>query len=481
MLILGAAVWLSGCNAPRVSRSAEVQRLKEELSARAQSVTTRPSRILTMDECVDVALANSLDLSVRKLALSIQDESVRLALSGAMPKITAQYGESTRSNDSLQVNPDGSVARVGDRRHQAATVGATLPLLDWGLTYYSWQIARDQRAQEFLLFHRAVQNLRTSVRVAYARHAGAIRQQRLAALAMQAAGYVLRTARSLEAAQLTVRADTSLVEAAIAQANLELSLANQSVEQTRLILSQLMSLPPGTEFEIIEQLPNLPAPPEPGDVEAMAERALQARPELAVQDLEQHISANGVRRAAAEFFPRVDGLASYNWSGASNAVNSGFFSGGFAVTQSLLDGGASIWRYRIARKGQRVQEEQSLLAALGVLYDVQLRALQVRLNRETVIASEQFETARRAALDRIITLYREGLQDEAGAAQALADLSVQASSLDKALTDYQVAWYELENAVLPEARPTAAAATQPTTQPANPLKLDLRKYGTFIP
>ena len=63
-----------------------------------------------------------------------------------------------------------------------------------------------------------------------------MRQLQLATLAYEAAQKVLRVAKSLERAEMTVKADTSLVEAAVAQAALELSLSRQQVEQTHLTL-----------------------------------------------------------------------------------------------------------------------------------------------------------------------------------------------------------------------------------------------------
>jgi hypothetical protein len=98
---------------------------------------------------------------------------------------------------------------------------------------------------------------------------------------------------------------------------------------------------------------------------------------------------------------------------------------------------------------------------------VDLRALQVRLAHETVVAAGVLERSRKAGLNRIISLYKEGLEDEAGAARALADLTITSTSLDRAQTDYLAAWHELEAAVLPETSTVARAATQPATAPAS--------------
>jgi len=78
----------------------------------------------------------------------------------------------------------------------------------------------------------------------------------------------------------------------------------------------------------------------------------------------------------------------------------------------------------------------------------------------------QREQARRDALAQIISLYKEGLENEAGTAKALADLNVQSLSLDHAQTEYLATWYAFQTAALPD---EPVPTTQPaplTTQPA---------------
>jgi outer membrane protein TolC len=464
-----AASLLIGCDVSRVQREQEINRLHAYLDQQKQRLQIDPNRPLSMARCEELAVANSLDLRVRNMSLQLQDDQVRLAMVGALPRGSFAYDRSTRSNPAL-VKQYGFVAEMEDRTTERLSIQGMLPVLDWGLTYYSYQIAKDRRRQEELLVARAEQLLRRDVRVAYALHAGAIRQERLAGLAHQAAGQVLRVAKSLERAKMTVQADTALIEAALAQAALELSLASRRVQETHLSLSQFMSLPPGVRFVIDDALPDLPAPPTGPQVAALEDRALRARPELAVQDRQRDISAHAVRRDLAAFFPRVDLTGSFNWTSTSLLVNRDFFLGGFQVTHSLLDGGAAVFRFDVSRKTASIEKERSLLAYLGVLYDVELRALRVQEAHETVQASGVLERSRREGLNRVISLYKEGLEDEAGAARSLADLTIQSTALDRAQTDCLVAWYELEAAALPEAPlvpPPDGAASRPASRPAS--------------
>jgi outer membrane protein TolC len=476
--ILVTSLLACGCTRP-VQRSAETIRFRDYLNQQTRRLDIQPAVPLSMAQCEQLALANSLDLTVRNLALRLQDEQIRLALSNGLPKGNLQFVDVARSKPLLGPGADGPIV-IGDKHAQNMIISVLQPALDWGLTWYSCQIAVDRKHQEQLLIRRAEQLLCRDVRIAYTQHAGAIRQARLAQTAWLAAEQVMRVARSLEKAQLAVKADTSLVEAALAEAALQLSLANQAVEQTHLVLSQLMSLPPAISFTIHDALPPMPEVPTTPQVSAFEDRALAVRPELAVQDLERHAAAGAVYREASAFFPRIDGIGNFNWTSSDFLINKTWLAGGFQVSSTLLDGGATIFRFNLARKAADVEKARTLLVSLGILYDVDLRALQVRTAHETIVAAQSLETARKEGLQRVLTLYREGLEDEAGAATALANLTVQATTLDRAQTDYFVAWHQLEAAVLPEAsvatsQPAAtqpanqAPATQPSTQPASPM------------
>ncbi|MCY2926739.1 MAG: TolC family protein [Planctomycetota bacterium] len=478
LVAAGVAV-LAGCPGP-VRRAEEVGRFQDFTRPQAAAAGVKPNEMLSLARCEQIAIANSLPLRVHQMSLGLQDDQVRLALTGAMPRANLRYADSTRSNENLGSFGGGPPAVLSDRREKDLGIQAVLPVLDFGLTYYSWQIAKDRRAQGQFLLTRAEQLLRRDVRVGYARHAGALRQAKLAATAYAAGVKVLDVARSLQQEKMTAPADTALIEAALAQAALDVSLTRQQVDQSGMALAQLMSLPPGVKFQIDETQPGLPVAPDAAAARAFEDRALRVRPELAVQDLERHASASSVLREAAGFFPRLDLTGGFNWTSSSMVVNPSFFTGGFLVSHALLDGGATIVRTQQAQKTTDIEKERTLLISLGILYEVELRVLAVRDAEATVTAARAIERSRYVALNRIVSLYQEGLEDVSGAARSLGDLTIQATTLDRAMTEYQAAWYELEAAVLPER--SLAAASRPATRPATGMEhwpaMPVLKQGT---
>ena len=461
LALLTLAALFVGCNAPEVGRDAEVTRFREEIAVRTAGLDLKPTAPLTMRRCEEIALANSLDLSVRRKLLSLEDEKVRLALSGYFPSADLNYTNQLRSNENA-IKQNGMTFPAAGRHEQNLSINATVPILDFGVTYFAWKIALDEQAQQYLILKRTEQQLRRDVRIAYARHASELRQLAHAATNVKAAEEVLRVADAQQREGLSTSAETAVVRATLAQARVDESSTRQRVAETRLALMTLLSLPPAGPVLIDEELPALPPPPPEAELAQLEDHALRVRPELHSQDLQRHLSANQVRHEIAGFFPKFNAIGSFNLSNNVYLANPAYFLGGIQVAQSLLEAPTRIIRVRAAKVLVNVETERTLLLSLGVLYDVDLRAIQLHRGRDTIAALIVQEEAQREAFARILSLYKEGLENEAATARALAELSIQTMDLDKARTDYQVWWYEFEAAALPdEADPTAPPATEP--------------------
>jgi multidrug efflux system outer membrane protein len=314
-----AAALLAGCSSSTINRRDESERFRAEMNARVSALKIDPTKPLAMERCVEIALANNLDQKIRSLRESLQDEQVRLAMVGFLPKGSATYTQTHRSNPAL-TDFGGVTMELEDRSIKGFTAQFIMPVFDWGATYFAYTIAKDRQRQERLMVERATQTLVRDVRLAYNRLASAQRQEKLARIAPLAAKELLKVAQSLEREGLGSRASTTEVEAMLAQAALQWSMLRRQVEQTRMTLSQTMSLPAGLDFAIDDRLPQAPPIIEEKEIAALEESALRNRPELRAQDMERRIAANTLRKEFAQFLPRFDGLATYNWTSAASAI-----------------------------------------------------------------------------------------------------------------------------------------------------------------
>ena len=476
---------LAGC-AAEVKRADETGRFKGEMQRRLAQMKIDFSAPLSSDRCVAIALRNSLDYRVKRLRETLQDESVRIAFSDFLPNPNASYTVSRRSNRALTAI-GGLETQMEDQSQRAFNAQGFVPILDWGATYYAYQNAKDRRVQERLAVERARQTLIRDVRSAYAKLASLERREHLAQVVLLAARELLRTAQSLERAGLGARADTATVEATLAEAALQWSNIRRGVEGARMTLGQLLSFPAGTSFAIESATPPRRPLPAVAQVSQLEENALARRPELFIQDRQQRIAVDTARQQFTRFLPQVDGVGSYTWLSQSGLTNPGFFRFGLSITHSLLNGGKDIWQYRLDRKAVKVEEERTLLLSLGILYEVDLRVLQLYTAYDAVVTSEAVVNAQQEALKQIISRYRLGLESGIDASRTLANTYLARLQLDQIQTDYEVAGYELDAASPPEAvrgAPASAPAKVPQTlpgfRPAPPLD-SLRKMLEAVP
>ena len=210
VLALGLA--FSGCRTPAPERGAETLRFRGEMQKRLEELKLDAAVPLTVDRCVEIAILNSLDQRVRLLRAGLKDDEVKLSLSNALPKLDLNATDLRRNKDPLMnMGFGGEPIAMEDRETRLASLQLTLPVLDWGSTYFAWQMAGDRRRQEWLTIERSRQRLVRDVRAAHARLASAQRQERMGRLAVVAAQEMMRTARSLEREGLGSRASTASV------------------------------------------------------------------------------------------------------------------------------------------------------------------------------------------------------------------------------------------------------------------------------
>ncbi|HYC76439.1 MAG TPA: TolC family protein, partial [Planctomycetota bacterium] len=430
------AAVLGACRSERFDRVAEARRAEVETAARAEAegfapvgreatmdgaLGKAPARILTLAECERIAVRNNLAYRTRLLETRLSDEQARSALSALLPRGTAELTAKRRSNEPLVAAGTG-VAAFEDQETRAFSLGLILPIFDFGATWYAWSAAQDVRDQERLAATRARQTLIRDVRVAYAQLAGALRDVELTQAEVAAAAEAHRTARSLEREGLSTAADTSFVEARAASAELGFTLARRDLLLARSALARTLSIPVWSDFGVDPKLPDPPPPPRTaGEVQDLERAAVLARPELHAHDLERSIADARVRRAFAEFFPRLDATPDFDWSSNSRVVNPAFFTGGLTVAHALLDGSATLSRYRAAGAQVDVERERALLVAMSVTYEVDLRVLELSRAWDGIAAGERLVEAQERLAREVRAQHREGLGSGADLARAVAD------------------------------------------------------------
>ena len=75
-LVAGLAL-VGGCKIADVQRSDETARFQGYLADQSRKLQGQTAGVLTMPQCEQLALANSLDLQIKQMSLKVQDDEVR--------------------------------------------------------------------------------------------------------------------------------------------------------------------------------------------------------------------------------------------------------------------------------------------------------------------------------------------------------------------------------------------------------------------
>ena len=380
------------------------QATKEEVTARVKEDTAKMylnqepiSGPLTLEAAVARTLKYNLDYHLKQmesaLALGLTDYS-RYDM---WPKLLANAGYNTRSNDSggTSVGIDDGVQSLRpstsqERNYGQAGAEFSWNVLDFGVSYYRAK----QNADQFLIAEerrrKLVQNMMQDVRAAYWRALGAQRLTSDAKDILGRADKALVKSREAEAQKIISPALALNYQRALLDATSMLNQRRQDLEFAKRELAALMSVPPGQNFTLAEAT-EAKLPPAPSDVAGLEEMALLQRPELREEDFKKRITANETRKQMLSFMPNFNFAAGAQYNSNKYLANNDWTQASVGVTWNLLKLFSLPSLEKTQKEQVKVDEARRLALSMAIL--TQLRVSVERYN----LALEDYKLADTAA------------------------------------------------------------------------------------
>ncbi len=405
---------LAGCN---FSQNFRVERARQALLHfdRAQKSTLGEIKKFTLQDCVDIALKQNLDLQLSQLEQGIAREARTAEMLGMLPSLTVSDAWGARSNtpaaSSEKVDPKGltyGYSASSERQANVFNVEAALGVLDFGLACFNTQQAHNRISLAKLRTLRLMQNITLDVQRAYIRMAVAQRSMTLYRQAI--ADSQTRYASFSELQRAGKIAPSRAFDEARDLAAMERRLAVCAGEYDAACveLRRLMGLYPGESVSIDESLLN--ASPQlnlPG-IELMEQIALLQRPELYEGDLQKEINLIECRKKLLLLFPNVRLFASFTDSTDRFLYNSSWWDLGLRAAYDLFQTPQNYRRYKIAKLENETDDLRAYAKAIGVM-------AQVRLAHSTLLAAEDLNgvnTRLCKRLDADLDYAREHIAEE---------------------------------------------------------------------
>ena len=455
LTVLAALLVFAGCSSEESYRRERIE--KAELHfGKISSRVLEKGRILTLPECIELAIKNNLDLQVSELKQKVASERVTAEMLGMLPDLTVDNTYKARSN----IPGSSSKSLVGtdygtygfsqseDQDTNTLKVELLFSALDFGLAYINVLQANDRMLLEKQQTRRVGQNLRLDVVRTYFK---------VAALqdAIKTTEDLIERCKNIDNAftELARKRDVSILRLLdehkrfirLQQRMMEF---RRSYQNACIELRTLMGFNPLGEIKVdgsvLVKATEITLP----DIDLLERISLTERPELYNLDIQTNITVNESRKAILMMFPNVQMVGDFNNSSNSFLMHTSWWEIGVRAAYNVLKLPQQIAKYRALSEEVDEFEMQTLSQTIGVM-------AQVRISY-----AEMLESRERYELDeKVYGIYAQHLeiaQENFNAGGALSQLEIDRLRLEtvetqiqriQSLSTYYVAYYRLMNAV----------------------------------
>lgn len=383
---LAAALCLAGCsmNPVKVTSEEVAQRVRSDQEQMYRDQVPVSGRI-SYSDALARALKYNLDYRLKMMETTLARGLLEVSAMDMLPKLVTEAGYNDRSNDSggtsvgiedrvISLRPSTSETRS----HYYGRATLSWNALDFGISYFRAKQAGDEVNIADERRRKILQNIVQDVRNAYWRALGA---QRLLADADQLAPRIddaLGKSREAERAGVLPPTQGLSYQRALLDAMSLVNAKRQEMQFAKRELAALMSLPPGTEFTLVESTEDSLAPAAV-DIDKLEIAALTNRPELREEDYKARIGVYETRKQIAALFPSLNLYAGARYDSNSYLYNSNWSDTGLNLSMDLfrLASIPAINRTNEAR--QKTDEARRQALAMAVLTQVRVSVERYKL------------------------------------------------------------------------------------------------------
>src|SRR5712691_7055264 len=401
-------------------------------------------RVLTLDECVAIALEQQPQITARLFDYAAARFRVDQALAPLLPQLTGSVTTIRSKNNSIPSSAVATAPAVTTFREFNQTLNANIALsqllFDFGKNLAATDAARKLQdvALESVELQRQLISL--SVKEAYTNILFAQRLIRVNEQALQRADLNLKSARGFYEVGTRPKSDVARAEVDVANARLTVIQARNAERLALVALNTAMAIDVDTPTTIQD---NLVYEPVTLDRLAIRAEALRQRPEYRQAKLTADAAEALQRQAFRNFFPDITGSGTY---GGVRPELAEVWTLSLSLTWTLYDGGGRIGRYREARANYDGAVARIKAAELDIIQNVEQAQLTVSEAAERIQAAQ----AAVASAQENFRLAQGRFDAGVGTILELTDAQLaltQAQNTEtQALSDYRIALYRLDRA-----------------------------------
>jgi OMF family outer membrane factor len=423
----------------------------------AEDVTIIGDQPISLQQAIDLALRNNIDLQNSLISVQRQQETLRSAQAALWPQLdlTSSYTWSDSANARISIQRQLDIqGRVSDLQTDSTSTSWNTELrLRYNIFTSGSRDANIKSAQERLRLlelevERQTEDTRLSVAEAYYNIQNTDQDVMIAESAILNSEESLTDAQSLERAGVGTQFDVLRSEVQLANDQQRLRQAQSDQRIARRTLARLLDLPPNLDVSASDPIElagtwNLP-------LEETIVLAFRSRAELEQQIAQREIARQEQRAARASALPQLSAFASANLLENSDDGVSGLTEGytaGLQFSWQLFNGGATAAAVRDQELAQASAELEFGNQRNQVRLQVEQSYYQLEASLQNVSTAEEALKLAEESLDLARLRFQAGVGTQTEVIGAQDDLTQAQGNRVEAIIGYNRALVNLRRAV----------------------------------
>ncbi len=403
-------------------------------------------RILTLDECIAIALEAQPKIQATLGDYAAARYRVNQALAPLLPQLTGAVTATRSQSISLSTSPTtGITTQVPLSRQLADTFLAQVQLsqllFDFGKNLAATEAARKlaEVAVEDIELQRQLISL--TVKEAYTNILFAGRLIRVQQQAVQRAELNLKSARGFFEVGTRPKSDVARAEVDVANARVDLIRARNALRTARVALNTAMAIDVDAPTEVQD---NLVFQAVTMDRAQLRADALTQRPEYRQVKLRVQAAEATERQMFRNFFPDISGSGTY---GGSQPQFNESWTLGLSFSWSLFDGGSRIAKYQEAKANLDASKARVKSQELDIIQNVEQAQIAVEEAQERIQAAQALVASAQENFRLAQGRFDAGVGTILELTDAQLALTQAQNTETQALADYRIALARLDRAV----------------------------------
>ena len=393
LLSTSAILLMSACSVQTTALSDEQLRkaATSELSqifAPVQAVNGE----VNIQDAVQRSVINNLENRLQRLEQSYASRQVDVDSLDMLPVLAANAGYTRRSNDGYSTSQPlgspmtGAYSRGSDDQIRTTDLSVSWNVLDFAVGYFNAQQAGNRALIAEERARRAGMDVIRQAKDSYWRAYAAQALSGRVSNNIAEAESVLSTIREGERSGAIPAMQALEQSRSVLESIRQLEIVRQELSQARLMLSQMINVPPGQSVALSSRGMTVPIVSE--NLASLEEQAYLRNPAIREQQYRTQIALSDVKKTTAELFPNISANAQMNFSSDDFLRQSEWNSFGLSVGMNLLRLATAPGRRGLAQDGVNVEQARALAVRMAVLAQTHIAY------RDYQFALQQFNRSR---------------------------------------------------------------------------------------